>query len=150
MYSRDNEKKICAPNDTDMRRVSVIRKREGHADPKICSMNINNIVFTSRCLKKYSSSVHNGKFQPLIVIVTRSTILDVNQILLMLACQKIRKRSVNFFLLTKYLDGTNQIFLIGRKSKNKAVKKGNFVCKSLSFLSKEFSNELRLDVLSKL
>lgn len=154
MYSRDNEKKICAPNDTDMRRVSVIRKREGHADPKICSMNINNIVFTSRCLKKYSSSVHNGKFQPLIVIVTRSTILDVNQILLMLACQKIRKRSVNFFLLffflTKYLDGTNQIFLIGRKSKNKAVKKGNFVCKLLSFLSKEFFNELQLYVLSKL
>ena len=150
MYSRDNEKKICAPNDTDMRRVSVIRKREGHADPKICSMNINNIVITSRYLKKYSSSVHNGKFQPLIVIVTRSTILDVNQILLVLACQKIRKRSVNFFLLTKYLDGTNQIFLIGRKSKNKAVKKGNFVCKLLSFLSKEFFNELQLYVLSKL
>lgn len=96
MYSRDNEKKICAPNDTDMRRVSVIQKRESHADPKICSMNINNIVITSRYLKKYSSSVHNGKFQPLIVIVTRSTSLDVNQILLMLACQKIRKRSVNF------------------------------------------------------
>lgn len=32
-----------------------------------------------------------------------------------------------FILLTKYLDGTNQIFLIGRKSKNKAVKKGNFI-----------------------
>lgn len=150
MYSRDNEKKICAPNDTDMRRVSVIRKREGHADPKICSMNINNIVFTSRCLKKYSSSVHNGKFQPLIVIVTRSTILDVNQILLMLACQKNSQKKCQFFLLTKYLDGTNQIFLIGRKSKNKAVKKGNFVCKLLSFLSKEFFNELQLYVLSKL
>lgn len=63
---------------------------------------------------------------------------------------KNSQKKCHFILLTKYLDGTNQIFLIGRKSKNKAVKKGNFVCKSLPFLSKEFSNELRLDVLSKL
>lgn len=67
------------------------------------------------------------------------------------ACMpKNSQKKCQFFLLTKYLDGTNQIFLIGRKSKNKAVKKGNFVCKLLSFLSKEFFNELQLYVLSKL